>query len=557
VLQVVGGAAEATLVAGAVPGSAAVLLAGGGAAAAEEDPGWSLLCTSRTGVPIPAATKMVAKIDNVGIITLEHLEFAVQFELKLKHPLFLELFNEVFGEYVRPADLAEVPRKGRVELVPVDPHLAAAEASLLDQGLDLLRDSVSGGMKLNTISGGAADADEDVDWDLVEGQGGEEEPFLMGGRGFGRFWRLDPAVKAWCIGCVCGSLLQCFLIYKANVNLTDVINVVLGQLNDTNTGNAMTCLQTALQIYPGGGCQLIGTDAATVDASSQPDFEQWQSNCNERAEHFRFLALALPILSLLSTIVFNGWAWCLIFLKKRVRRSDFEYWHKMDVVVEVIIAIVCVFLFYNAIVEYIIPSGGKYYGAAFCPWTGSAITTNTHGQCIEHSHCQLGMHQENSNGCVLPTTAQCQQPIEELKYNWVSASSGTGACVPIDALLPCQPLEQFRVPLDITMTSAYTYLWFMYIFPFGEGIIDLSILSYHLWHKLNSVSQVVAKGVDTAVTLGQAFLPRVVVMNWYGASERNTRWTARFLTVMGAAIVVATGFILHARRPYEHVRATC
>ena len=137
VLQVVGGAAEATLVAGAVPGSAAVLLAGGGAAAAEEDPGWSLLCTSRTGVPIPAATKMVAKIDNVGIITLEHLEFAVQFELKLKHPLFLELFNEVFGEYVRPADLAEVPRKGRVELVPVDPHLAAAEASLLDQGLDL------------------------------------------------------------------------------------------------------------------------------------------------------------------------------------------------------------------------------------------------------------------------------------------------------------------------------------------------------------------------------------------------------------------------------------
>jgi len=124
----------------------------------EDDQGWVLHCGCRSSVLFAKELQKQVDIDPLGINTLEHLEFVVQAQLDLPHALHIEVFNDQFGAWLRPPRLALVPRDGRVQLVPVDSNLEAAEGSLLDQGLDLLRGSMSantGGMKLSSMIGGS------------------------------------------------------------------------------------------------------------------------------------------------------------------------------------------------------------------------------------------------------------------------------------------------------------------------------------------------------------------------------------------------------------------
>jgi len=103
------------------------------------------------------------------------------------------------------------------------------------------------------------------------------------------------------------AIIQTVIIYNADTQIHDVVNVVRSHFSGHNGEGSFECLKDALKIYPHGPCQL--------DDQKQNDFPSWQNSCQERTLEFRYLALALPLLSLLLTIVFNGWAWFLIFLQ--------------------------------------------------------------------------------------------------------------------------------------------------------------------------------------------------------------------------------------------------
>ena len=195
-----------------------------------------------------------------------------------------------------------------------------------------------------------------------------------------------------------------------------------------------------------------------------------------------------------------------------------------------------------------LPSGGLYYGAKFCPWESNDLTSKTHTEC-QHLHvCKIGpnfadgalLGQEKphwydmfkdldeasdstkpSLGCIfVKTTPQCSR---DFKFTQTSYPVRGGACVPIDAVFQCEKLFGAKCGdgnLAEVMFSAYgkrsclfidrlrllllliilfaDFFFDMYVFPFVESIGDLFVLLIHVRKHAKTLGSLVASTAKNA-----------------------------------------------------------
>ena len=174
-----------------------------------------------------------------------------------------------------------------------------------------------------------------------------------------------------------GSFVQAYFIFRSYTQLQQVEKVqfdCLGPVDCVSAALGMHCDQGPGKCkrspdgtsstgnwssLTGGQCRL----AEGAQYGPSADYDKWHKSCHETIDHFDWWTLALPVLSWLTTIMFNvrdsacisrslyawltrtvsqGWAWKLILFKEDLYESDFNRWHNYDVLSEWMWALLCV-----------------------------------------------------------------------------------------------------------------------------------------------------------------------------------------------------------------------